>query len=443
MGDWSREELKQALLQLAQTGRQGADGQRPLERLSLFPVLLSIADIPLMRAIATGRTQEGAISLLLEHVAFDVVSAYRDRVKAFGDLLGLTQDIDMQSTFREFHGRGKPQEFARYGRGVRLIIAASRFKRGIEWAKRQEDRWAEFFVDELCTYLDNEDGKLTALARDLGLLPPVTATPDGIDPVRPADSASPPAITSKATTLESGSEIIPDPESNQSLPEGPSVSVLPEQVDPVDSGTMSQRVRNRKWRGWAVAGAILAALSITITFLQPQIRCKVGLERCPEPPISSTTITPIGPSSSSSSSSSSTSSPNPPTGAPIKISNPPKQQPPYQVPVVIEVAGVGDIPQGKHLWIFVLAQANSLYYPQDSLEPLGASSWVVQNVNVGIDDAASVGQRFVIYVLLADDETNAKIHDGLKVTTEAGYTTQEWKDTLQRFSVDETEVRRS
>ncbi len=128
---------------------------------------------------------------------------------------------------------------------------------------------------------------------------------------------------------------------------------------------------------------------------------------------------------------------------PIQITDPPRENPPHQVPRVIQVTGIGDIPQGRHLWIFVHAPGNGLYYPQGKVDSPGPKPWVVwANVGSDITDntgkAEDDGQVFAVYALLTDDATDAQIraHSG-------GYSEEEWQTSLATFSSDSTPVERS
>lgn len=158
MGGWPKGQMKDELLKLARVGRQGADGRRPLELLSSCPVLLSVVPPGLLETESTDdNAKADALAGLLEHVAFDVTSANenRNRVQAFGDLLGLTQlePDEIKDIYESSADSKKTDKFVRYSRGVRLMLAARRFQRGIQWAKGEEPKWAVAFVDELCTYL--------------------------------------------------------------------------------------------------------------------------------------------------------------------------------------------------------------------------------------------------------------------------------------------------
>lgn len=253
MNDWPIEEMKQELLKLARIGRSGADGPRPLDFLDSCPTLLSATPAVLGESGLIEDRLQG-LALLLEHVAFDVTSNKGDRVRAFGDLLGLTQleSEKIREIYDKFVGRGKPDSFVRYSRGVRQILAADHFGRGIEWTKDKEDAWVTAFVDELCTYLDDQDGKLTNLARDLGRLP--RSTPQSL---QQAESGQPneKRLSAPQLTLSSALPVAVPP-----LQQNPTSSANVVQSDATTGDPDNDPPQKRSRPHLALIGAITAAV---------------------------------------------------------------------------------------------------------------------------------------------------------------------------------------
>ncbi len=122
----------------------------------------------------------------------------------------------------------------------------------------------------------------------------------------------------------------------------------------------------------------------------------------------------------------------------IQITDPAKQSPPVREPRNVSVTGVGDIPQGHHLWIFEYAPGIQLYYPQGKVDSPNLNPWTIP-VIVGSDNPDENGSIFSVCALVTDDGTDARIlADGTR-----GYSKEEWQASFQRFVVDWTQVQRS
>ena len=125
-----------------------------------------------------------------------------------------------------------------------------------------------------------------------------------------------------------------------------------------------------------------------------------------------------------------------PSAAGIRITAPPNTPSPYLVPRVISVQGTGDVPSGRHLWIFVYS--SGIYYPQDnSLDSSTPSPWAIPGVIIGSTDQREEGQEFRLYALLVDDSTHARIQ-----SSSNGFDENTWAALFRQYVVDEVKVRR-
>lgn len=136
----------------------------------------------------------------------------------------------------------------------------------------------------------------------------------------------------------------------------------------------------------------------------------------------------------------------PPTGTTslgIHITDPPSENPPRKVQRVISVKGYGDIPQGRHLWVFVYGPGVKRYYPHGKIESLGPDSWTVPGVTLGSSGANENGSIFTIYAALVDDATDARITSFSVTQSNKGYSEQDWQNVFKKFTADQTQVQRS
>jgi hypothetical protein len=132
------------------------------------------------------------------------------------------------------------------------------------------------------------------------------------------------------------------------------------------------------------------------------------------------------------------STPSTTSPAPIQITDPPKVAPKSSVPQVISVRGTGDVPDGKHLWIFVYSPDVATYYPQDNpVQTLDQEPWTVSGVEVGSSDPQERGHGFAIYAVLVDDQTQALIS-----ANSNGFNRDNWQRLFLPYKVDEVSVQR-
>lgn len=166
----SKKRLTDELLKLAQSGRAGKSGPEPLDLIDQNDSrLLDILPDSLLSSESDFNEKAQVLKVLLEYVSYESPGKYVEQQAAFGDLLGLTQlTADIRRHFDKYMGRGKPNEFVRYNRHVRLIISTRHFNRGAEWVKTKEGEWAGLFVDRLLTALADPD-ELAIIAEKLGL----------------------------------------------------------------------------------------------------------------------------------------------------------------------------------------------------------------------------------------------------------------------------------
>lgn len=191
MSEQPKDELWQELIKVVRLKTTKLDGTEPLDHLAdLCPTLLASAPEVLLVKDCTRADRCEAVRQLLRYVAF--MSSDRE-VRAAGDLLGLSNDtpgelsdmsLESAQAIHAAYRRNRkdgPEKFARFGREIRQILAVRHYNYGIGWLvskkKVSEEGLLGTFVDELCTYLDDEDGKLTKLAKDLGLLPTADVDP--------------------------------------------------------------------------------------------------------------------------------------------------------------------------------------------------------------------------------------------------------------------------
>lgn len=212
MDDQLRRDLIKDLLDLVRKTRLGKAGPSPLDFIPQCHTLLQVTPAVLLVDAPENddRAPAGAMGKLLKAVAGRAASPARDKVKAFGDLLGYTGRTyeEDREIFDHFRSSDKPQNFLMNNLKVRRVLAAYRLGYlSTESVKTTQSMLAEAFVDELHDYLVDKDGKLTALAYDLGCLPHKASDRDAIeepssfataslpvDATRVADSIVHPAI---------------------------------------------------------------------------------------------------------------------------------------------------------------------------------------------------------------------------------------------------------
>jgi hypothetical protein len=160
-----------------------------------------------------------------------------------------------------------------------------------------------------------------------------------------------------------------------------------------------------------------------------------GTQHEPQQAGSATTTPPVTPTT--------TLAPMGTTPLSIQITDPPNENPPRKVARVISVTGYGDIPQGRHLWLFAYGPGVKHYYPHGKVEALGLDSWIIRGVTLGSSKANENGSIFTIYTVLVDDSTDARITNFLATQPNRGYSEQDWQDLFKKFTVDQRQVQRS
>jgi hypothetical protein len=185
MSEWPKEQLVSELVALERLGDSRLDVTRPQPLDSLLdvaPTLARVIPAVLMHNPTKPSARVAAAKQLLERVAFS--SDIAD-VKSAGDLLGFTdlsedEMVAVFKTHKELIPSERLKKFSRYLRKPRVILAVRYNPRSVQWFGQHpeiEQQWITAFVDELCTYLDDEDGKLTQFAKDLGYLPTAEVDP--------------------------------------------------------------------------------------------------------------------------------------------------------------------------------------------------------------------------------------------------------------------------
>lgn len=170
MSEYSKAELRKELEALKLAPKRPPASQAPLNYLKQYcPVLLNVVQEALSSIGVTARDLEGSTKKLLEEVAF---ASKVVEVQQAGDLLGLTSDdVDIDKIIQDYkrsHFSDAPVKLARYGLTVRKVIAAHRdgHDNSITWNFQYEKGWMQEFVNELCTYLDNENNKLSTFVHN-------------------------------------------------------------------------------------------------------------------------------------------------------------------------------------------------------------------------------------------------------------------------------------
>ncbi|SMD14637.1 hypothetical protein [Kibdelosporangium aridum] len=164
-------------------------GPEPLDHLAdRCTVLLDLIPTAILPSEPTEKHRMDAARRLLKITAF---MSHEEWVRTAGSLLGLTNKApgsteemstdeirDIWRAYKEEGGqknkgkRDAPAHFDRFGREVRKIVGVHPLGKTHTWLSlvetdgdfegiRRETMAFILFVDELCTYLDNEDGKLT------------------------------------------------------------------------------------------------------------------------------------------------------------------------------------------------------------------------------------------------------------------------------------------
>jgi hypothetical protein len=131
------------------------------------------------------------------------------------------------------------------------------------------------------------------------------------------------------------------------------------------------------------------------------------------------------------------------TARPIKISDPPQENPARKETRILPVCGTGDVPNGQHLWLFVYSEGSNEYFPQDRVEAENTNYWFINNVNLGAEGSDDHLGYFDLYTILADDSTSTLLDRDLSVRANDGYSEEEWRASFQRFEVgNNTRVQR-
>jgi hypothetical protein len=124
---------------------------------------------------------------------------------------------------------------------------------------------------------------------------------------------------------------------------------------------------------------------------------------------------------------------------PIQITDPPLQSPPVLKPRSFTVSGVGDVPLGHHLWIFVYGPGAQQYFPQDKVGSSNPNPWAIP-VTAGTDyDLNENGKVFSICAVLVDDVMDARI----AANGNNAYSIDEWRAWFRPSLRSWTEVQRS
>lgn len=187
MDNAQRTEIATGLMALTRAPGRDSKADQPLNHLrDICPALLDLVFESMASIGVRAIDPEAATRGLLETVALD---AQDDKVtvKQAGDLLGLTPDDDVWKAWQEYKNKegrkDAPENYVRFNREIRKVMAASRNGLSISRNRYGEAKWMHDFAAELFTYLDNEDGKLTDFARMHGYLPPaeVDTKPNEID----------------------------------------------------------------------------------------------------------------------------------------------------------------------------------------------------------------------------------------------------------------------
>ena len=111
------------------------------------------------------------------------------------------------------------------------------------------------------------------------------------------------------------------------------------------------------------------------------------------------------PTSGSSSTSAGTSTPSPSRAlTPITFKVP---HPGQQEGKVITVLLKGDVPNGRHLWIFV--KSSGMYYVQGTPTPEPPNYWSLAGVNLGDNHQSDINMPYTIYAIEANAKANSAI----------------------------------
>lgn len=203
MNDWPQAELVDELLQLVKKTREDV---WPLEWLaSDCPVLVQrVAECFQQYGVVDPGDQK-LLTKLLRQIADFPETQRAQYVHAAGDLLGLSrlsdQEIEREvQKYKSSHNTNKPKKVKRHGRGVRMILAARYEGVTINSVKLKEKRWLSKYVNELCSYLGNDDNKLVQFLRDNDI-----STDSPNTDVQPSTIEKPPA----PTQIEASAKPIP------------------------------------------------------------------------------------------------------------------------------------------------------------------------------------------------------------------------------------------
>lgn len=127
-----------------------------------------------------------------------------------------------------------------------------------------------------------------------------------------------------------------------------------------------------------------------------------------------------------------------PTAAPAQ---PVRITSPYEEPPIFSLKGTGNIPQGKHLWIFAYAPVAKRYFPQGETDSSNSTTWTVPDVHIGSNDPRNNGHIFTVYALVVDDAANAQIWSFANAHPDEGYSADEWQANYIQFMVSSRQVK--
>lgn len=168
--DQLKAEIQKQLMALTKAPRRGSKAESPMEYLEkCCSNLVDLIRAALSSIDAKCINIEDFTRALLEEVAFKSEAV---TVQQAGDLLGLTPDnIDIRQIFDNYKNKNRsdtPAQYVRFNRQIRKIIAAHRdgLDNSLTWNAQYESDWMNDFVNELCTYLDDKDGRLINFVRN-------------------------------------------------------------------------------------------------------------------------------------------------------------------------------------------------------------------------------------------------------------------------------------